>query len=141
MKQGEGVSEKPTKWGPLLYFLWFLIPFFLFAWVAVLVPPPTVWLAVGLGVGTILASWLSGNLDKKKLMPEITAEDQDQLAKKDLLEKLTQYIEGKVKRYWLLFGVNGGAFIVAKFLHEKTGAFAGQLTGREVALGAILFTL
>jgi hypothetical protein len=141
MKQGEGVSEKPTKWGPLLYFLWFLIPFFLFAWVAVLVPPPTLWLAVGLGVGTILASWLSGNLDKKQLMPEITADAQDQLAKKDLLEKLTQYIEGKVKRYWLLFGVNGGSFVVAKFLHEKTGTFAGQLTGREVALGAILFTL
>ena len=63
------------------------------------------------------------------------------MAKKDLLEKLTQYIEGKIKRYWLLFGVNGGAFVIAKFLHEKTGAFAGQLTGREVAMGAILFTL
>jgi len=73
----------------------FFIPFFAFAWVAVLVPPPTLWLAVGSGVGTILASWLSGNLDKKKLMPEIIEKDRVELAKKDLLEKLTQYIEGK----------------------------------------------
>jgi hypothetical protein len=136
-----GVSEKPTTWGPLLYFLWFFIPFSVFALVAGLSTLPTLWLAVGLGVGTILASLCSRKLDKKKLMPEISREAQGLLAKKDLLEKLTQYIEGKVKRYWLLFGVNGGAFVLAKFLHEKTGAFAGQLTGREVAVGAILFTL
>jgi len=140
MNQANAVGEKPTKWGPLPSFLWFLVPFLVFAWVATLVQPPAVWLAIGLGVGTLLASWLSADLDGKQLMPEISREALKRLAEKDLLEKLTQYVEGKVKRYWLLFGVNGGAFLVAKFLHEESG-FGGQLTEREVALGATLFTL
>lgn len=136
-------TARISHFAPLLYFLWFLIPFAIFALIAAFVQPASVWLGVGVITGTLLASWMSSKLDEKKLAPEITDEDKRLLDKKDLLDKLTKYVEGKVKRYWLLFGVNGGAFVIAKFLHEATGPvrFAGQLTEKEVALGAVLFTL
>jgi len=60
----------------------------------------------------------------------------------DRLQALDTYIEGKMKRYSLLFSVNGGAFAVAKILREpNTTRILGGLTLQELAIGAVLFTI
>jgi hypothetical protein len=57
---------------------------------------------------------------------------------KDKLAGLTTYNDGKMKRYNLLFSVNGGAFILAKLIAEQ--GRIGHLTLKDLAMGAILFT-
>src|SRR5919205_1419828 len=59
---------------------------------------------------------------------------------RDKLQALSTYIDGKIKRYNLIFAVNGGAFALAKLLETKPGQILGQLTPRHLALGAIAFT-
>lgn len=61
---------------------------------------------------------------------------------KDKLDGLGTYIDGKMKRYSLLFAVNGGAFAIAKLLGESQGKkVIGGLTLQALAVGAIIFTL
>ena len=61
---------------------------------------------------------------------------------KDKLDGLSTYIDGKMKRYYLLFAVNGGAFAIAKLLGDPAGQrIAGGLSLRALALGAIIFSL
>jgi hypothetical protein len=58
------------------------------------------------------------------------------------LEGMNTYIEGKMKRYSLLFAVNGGAFAIAKVFGERDGAqLLGGLTLQHLALGAVAFTV
>jgi hypothetical protein len=59
---------------------------------------------------------------------------------KDKLQALNTYIDGKIKRYNLIFAVNGGAFALAKLLDTKPGQILGQLTPQHLAIGAIAFT-
>ena len=57
------------------------------------------------------------------------------------LEALGTYIDGKIKRYNLMFAVNGGAFALGKLI--KTSATANILGGlslTHLATGAIAFT-
>ena len=57
------------------------------------------------------------------------------------LEGLNTYIDGKMKRYSLLFTVNGGAFAIAKLLGERNAEYVvGDLTLEAVAIGAVIFT-
>jgi hypothetical protein len=49
------------------------------------------------------------------------------------------YLEGKMKRYSLLFSVNGGAFAIAKLLNEPTPP--GGLSIAALSVGAIVFTV
>lgn len=49
------------------------------------------------------------------------------------------YLEGKMKRYSLLFSVNGGAFAIAKFIGEGTDV--GGLSISSLSVGAALFTV
>ena len=56
------------------------------------------------------------------------------------LQALNTYIDGKIKRYNLMFAVNGGAFALAKLLDAKEGRILGQLTPKHLAIGAIAFT-
>jgi hypothetical protein len=59
----------------------------------------------------------------------------------DKLQGLNTYIDGKMRRYSLLFTVNGGAFAIAKLLGEQqTGKVLGDLSLQAVAIGAIVFT-
>src|SRR6476646_10510408 len=58
---------------------------------------------------------------------------------KHKLSVLSTYIDGKMKRYTLLFSVNGGAFAIAK-LHSSGDDILGDLGIRSLALGAIIFT-
>jgi hypothetical protein len=67
---------------------------------------------------------------------------------KEQVDGLGTYIDGKMKRYSLLFSVNGGAFVIAKLLTGHNGRnndhntlILGSLTLPEVAVGVILFTL
>jgi hypothetical protein len=60
---------------------------------------------------------------------------------KERLQGLGTYIDGKLKRYNLLFAVNGGAFAIGKLLVDKQGPVLGGLELRHLAIGAILFTL
>ena len=59
---------------------------------------------------------------------------------KDKLQALNTYIDGKIKRYNLMFAVNGGAFALAKLLDTKEGRILGQLTPKHLAIGAVAFT-
>jgi hypothetical protein len=59
----------------------------------------------------------------------------------DKLNVLSTYIDGKMKRYGLLFSVNGGAFAIAKLHSDLPGDYIlGDLDMKSLALGAILFT-
>jgi hypothetical protein len=49
------------------------------------------------------------------------------------------YLEGKMKRYSLLFSVNGGAFAIATLLKQPTPPVGLSIAGLSV--GAIVFTL
>ncbi len=59
-------------------------------------------------------------------------------------EKLTglnTYIDGKMKRYNLLFTVNGGIFAIARLLADKQNEqILGGLTLQALAVGASAFT-
>ena len=58
------------------------------------------------------------------------------------LSGMSTYIDGKMKRYSLMFSVNGGAFLIAKLFTEKdTRAALGGLSLKALTVGAILFTL
>jgi hypothetical protein len=59
----------------------------------------------------------------------------------DQLQALSTYIDGKMKRYSLLFAVNGGTFAIAKYQAETPGIVLGGLTLEHLALGAIAFTV
>jgi hypothetical protein len=65
----------------------------------------------------------------------------------DRLKVEQAYLEGKMKRYGLLFSVNGGAFaIIALVTQNGQGAlnassyFMGKLTLKDVAAWVIIFT-
>jgi hypothetical protein len=58
------------------------------------------------------------------------------------LNGMNSYIEGKMKRYNLLFAVNGGAFAIARLFGEpNTQKILGGLTPKALAIGAIVFTV
>ena len=58
------------------------------------------------------------------------------------LTGMNTYIEGKMKRYSLMFSVNGGAFAIAKlFDQDNTQRILGGLSLKALAIGAILFTV
>jgi hypothetical protein len=59
----------------------------------------------------------------------------------ELLNGMNSYIEGKMKRYNLLFAVNGGAFAIAKLYGDPNAQkILGGLTPKALAIGAIIFT-
>jgi len=59
----------------------------------------------------------------------------------DKLNGMNAYIEGKMKRYNLLFAVNGGAFAIAKLFGEpNTQKILGGLSPKALAIGAIVLT-
>lgn len=64
-----------------------------------------------------------------------------QRSNKDILEKLAIYTDGKMKRYSLLFGVNGGAFAIVQLIADGSNKLPGTLTLRDLAMGIILFTV
>ena len=58
------------------------------------------------------------------------------------LDGLRTYIDGKMRRYSLMFSVNGGAFAIAKLMTDANSAkLLGYLSIRQLALGAIVFTI
>lgn len=63
----------------------------------------------------------------------------------EVLTGLGTYIDGKMKRYSLLFAVNGGAFAIAKLMAEtgkdSNTILLGHLRLWHLALGAIVFTV
>ena len=60
----------------------------------------------------------------------------------DKLDGMRTYIDGKMRRYGLLFSVNGGAFAIAKLMTDAdTAKLLGRLSVRYLAFGAIVFTI
>ncbi len=58
------------------------------------------------------------------------------------LDGLRTYIDGKMRRYGLLFSVNGGAFAIAKLMTDAGSAKQlGYLSIKQLAIGAIIFTI
>jgi hypothetical protein len=60
---------------------------------------------------------------------------------RDKLAGMSTYIDGKMKRYSLLFAVNGGAFVLVKWMQTSPQPGVGGLTPRVLAVGAVLFTV
>lgn len=61
----------------------------------------------------------------------------------DNLKALNTYIDGKMKRYSLLFSVNGGAFAIIRFSTQNgdlTNFVIGSIRLSFLAIGAIIFT-
>jgi hypothetical protein len=74
----------------------------------------------------------------------MTEQTQSNLLKSptERLSGMNTYIEGKMKRYSLMFSVNGGAFLLAKlFAEENTRQVLGGLSPKALAIGAVLFTV
>jgi hypothetical protein len=63
----------------------------------------------------------------------------------DRVKGLGTYVDGKMKRYSLMFSVNGGAFAIAKLMTgaDKSGAavLLGNLRLWHLAVGSIIFTV
>ena len=60
----------------------------------------------------------------------------------DKLDGMRTYIDGKMRRYSLLFSVNGGAFAIARLMVDENSAkLLGRLTVQHLAFGAIVFTI
>jgi hypothetical protein len=58
------------------------------------------------------------------------------------LDGLRTYIDGKMRRYGLLFAVNGGALAIAQLMADaNTARLLGRLSVRHLALGAIIYTI
>ncbi|MDQ3816575.1 MAG: hypothetical protein M3362_02650 [Acidobacteriota bacterium] len=58
------------------------------------------------------------------------------------LDGLRTYIDGKLRRYGLLFSVNGGALAIGKLMADaNAAALLGGLKVTHVAVGAIIFTV
>ncbi len=61
------------------------------------------------------------------------------------LDGLRTYIDGKMRRFGLLFSVNGGAFAIAKLMTgtDKAGStvLLGNLKLWHLAIGSIAFTI
>src|SRR2546423_1191084 len=63
------------------------------------------------------------------------------LTNSERLSALNTYIDGKIKRYNLMFAVNGGAFALGKLLKTSgTQDFLGRLTVTHLAIGSIAFS-
>lgn len=72
-------------------------------------------------------------------------ENVDKLSRTEELTALNAYTEGKMKRYGLLFSVNGGAFAIVKFIAESEpltakSAVLGGLQLWHLAIGLALFS-
>ena len=87
-------------------------------------------LEVGLLVGVILGPVAGPMIGKWKFL-----EDNKEGVRR---EDQALYLEGKMKRYSLLFSVNGGAFAIAKLLNAP--APPGGLSIGGLSVGAIVFT-
>ena len=59
----------------------------------------------------------------------------------DKTNTLQIYNDGKFKRLYLMFAINGGAFAIVQLLHKNNTALFGKLTLFHLALGAIIFTI
>ncbi len=55
------------------------------------------------------------------------------------LKAIATYIDGKMKRYNLMFAVNGGTFALAKIFSESKYSL-GKLNLTHMAIGAVAFT-
>lgn len=63
------------------------------------------------------------------------------LMKWDPLKTMETYIDGKMRRYTLLFAVNGGAFAIGQlFTDSENAPNLGALSIEALAVGAVLFT-
>lgn len=59
----------------------------------------------------------------------------------DPLKTIETYIDGKMRRYTLLFAVNGGAFAIAQlFKDQGNSPSLGALSVEALAIGAVLFS-
>ncbi len=59
----------------------------------------------------------------------------------DKLDGLRTYIDGKMRRYNLLFTVNGGTFAIARLMADpQNEKILGGLTLQTLAVGAAAFT-
>lgn len=57
-------------------------------------------------------------------------------------ENFKSYEDGKLRRYNLLFAVNGGAFAIVKLFAEKNAAAVlGHLSLRQLSIGMIVLTI
>jgi hypothetical protein len=129
-------QEIKRRWyhKPLVPVFLFLICLSLGVFAGVALHKPVGGLITGAVLGVIIGAVAGKYLEHPKPPPGA------QTSGKDILEKYGVYMDGKMKRYSLLFGVNGGAFAIVQLLADQSKTLPGQLTLPKLAVGAILFT-
>lgn len=130
------MNQHPKRWfhQPLVPVFLFLMLLGLGVATGVILQRPV----LGIAIGTLLG--VSGGAAAGKYLENPKPSDAYQKSVKDILEKYDVYIDGKMKRYTLLFGVNGGAFAIVQLLTDQSKQLPGQLTLPRLAAGAVLFT-
>lgn len=119
---------------PAVHVLFFFLILGLGAGTGIMAASPIAGLTTGVVVGIIASVAASKYWESREPVPA------SQMSNKDILEKLEVYVEGKMKRYTLLFGVNGGAFAIVQLLADQSKQLPGRLTLPSLAIGAIVFT-
>jgi hypothetical protein len=71
-----------------------------------------------------------------------TVEEEEMVKDDKVMDAMSAYIDGKMRRFGLLFSVNGGALAIAKLMADaETARLLGRLAIWHLALGAIIFTI
>jgi hypothetical protein len=120
---------------PAAHVAFFFLLLGLGAGIGIRVGSPIAGLATGAVAGIIASLIASHAWEAYQPMPP------SEESKKDILERLAIYTDGKMKRYSLFFGVNGGAFAIAQLMADKSKDMPGVLTLPSLAIGAIMFTI
>jgi len=119
---------------PLVHVLLFFLLLSIGAGTGIITASPIAGLTTGMVVGVVASVAASKYWEFSEAVPA------SERSSKDILERLDVYVEGKMKRYTLLFGVNGGAFAIVQLLADQSKQLPGRLTLPSLAIGAIIFT-
>jgi len=135
--EGAKTEKTPLHRRPLVHFLLFLIPLGLGVIAGVNLnkfPWSVITVITGLILGVIAGTVASNHWEDVELRPNSPRSNAD------ILENFSVYADGKMKRYTLLFAVNGGAFAIAQLQSGDSIQLPGMLSLSILAAGAVAFT-
>jgi hypothetical protein len=135
----EGVETGKSPWyhRPWVHFLLFLIPLGLGVFAGAYIdrfPWSVITVITGLVLGVIAGTIASKHWEDVKPLPSPPKSDAD------IVERFSVYTDGKMKRYTLLFAVNGGVFAIAQLQAGDSIQLPGMLSLSILAAGAVAFT-
>lgn len=131
MKQS---NKKQWYQEPVLHVSIFFLLLALGAGIGIRAGSPLAGLTIGVITGLVAGVAASYIWEFRGSVPE------NQKSTKDIFDRLAVYTDGKMKRYSLLFGVNGGAFAIAQLIADPSKQLPSGLSLPGLGIGLILFT-